>query len=135
MTNYEMVLVFRPQLNSEEVDILVKKIQEIVVSNKGEILDTNLWGKKKLAYNIKGCKEANFVYIEFTSPHHVPALIDKNWKLMDAIIRCMIFNKKNVRRKENVVSGQVSGVIDNTHEKDTQSKEELINIGEEKIKE
>lgn len=113
MLTYEIIILCHPQVDSEGVDSLIKKIQEIVSSNGGEMKVSNIWGKKKLAYEIKGCKEANFVYLEFCSSPQVLAQVDKNCKITDAIVRYMITKKRNVHSEKDKITAQVTETVNN----------------------
>ncbi len=45
MKNYEAMFIVRPDLNQEELDKIVKTIEEIITSNKGKINDSLIGGK------------------------------------------------------------------------------------------
>ena len=65
MRNYELMILFDPNLQDEEKKILLDKIHQTITANKGTIIKTNEWGRRKLAYQIKKFQEALYVLIDF----------------------------------------------------------------------
>jgi small subunit ribosomal protein S6 len=62
---YELVLIFDSGLEDGTIDEKVKKLEERVTANGGNIEDVTRWGKKKLAYPIKKKESGNYVIITF----------------------------------------------------------------------
>ncbi|MCK5534581.1 30S ribosomal protein S6 [bacterium] len=96
MSFYEVMVVFNSQVSSADVDNSIGKIKEIISSNEGEILFCNPFGKKQMCYEIKGCKEGNYVCLGISAPPTISVLIDKYCKIADEIIRHMIIKKKSI---------------------------------------
>ncbi len=65
MRNYELMILFDPNLQDEEKKSLLDKIHQTITTNKGTIIKINEWGKRKLAYEIKKFQEALYVHIDF----------------------------------------------------------------------
>ena len=61
MNEYELLYVVSPRLTAEEVDAAVERIQGQVESSGGEILMTDNWGRRRLAYPIKHHFEGTYV--------------------------------------------------------------------------
>ena len=54
MKNYELMTIFKPNLDAEEVDKLIEKIDSIIADFGGKVESTDKVGRKKLAYEIAG---------------------------------------------------------------------------------
>jgi len=52
MNNYELMVIFTPVLSEEEYKAAQNKFATIVKENGGELVHTNPWGLKSLAYPI-----------------------------------------------------------------------------------
>jgi small subunit ribosomal protein S6 len=61
MNEYEIAVLYHPDL---EVDLskAEDKLKKIVTDNGGEVTATDNWGKRKLAYTIKGNEHAVYVF-------------------------------------------------------------------------
>ncbi|MYI82587.1 MAG: 30S ribosomal protein S6, partial [Chloroflexi bacterium] len=50
MNEYELMYVISPRLMVEEIDSTIERIQGLVEDAGGEILLTDNWGRRRLAY-------------------------------------------------------------------------------------
>lgn len=93
MRNYETMFIVNSDMNEDEVGVVVDKIKNIIENSSGEIEKVDLWGKKKLAYEINKKNEGYFVLINFSSNEVLPKELDRNFRIMDMIIRHIIVKK------------------------------------------
>ena len=63
--DFEMVLVINPEADGEKFDSILDNINQLITGLGGEVSDVEQWGKRKLAYPIKGLAEGNYVLIHF----------------------------------------------------------------------
>lgn len=90
MRMYEGLFLIDNAHASTEWDNVVKHIQDILQKNDAEILKTEKWGEKKLAYKIKSHKRGTYLLIHFNAKNSAIALIRKNFQLSDYIVRFLI---------------------------------------------
>ncbi|MEJ7766790.1 MAG: 30S ribosomal protein S6 [Chitinophagaceae bacterium] len=81
MNNYELMVIFTPVLSEEEYKAAQKKYTDLVADNKGEVLHTNPWGLKSLAYPINKKTTGLYWVLEYN------ALSDFNEKLKIQLLR------------------------------------------------
>ena len=62
--DYELMVILNPRLNADEADALNESILTLVRDNGGEIIKTDPWGKKMLAYPINKVNEA-YYYVNY----------------------------------------------------------------------
>jgi small subunit ribosomal protein S6 len=60
MNNYELMVIFTPVLSEEEFKNAQKKFSDLITEAGGEIVGTNPWGLKSLAYPIQ--KKTTAIY-------------------------------------------------------------------------
>lgn len=89
MKNYELLAIFKPNLDVEEVDKNLAKLEELVVSYKGKVLETDKIGRKKLAFNVQKFRDGFFVSQMLTLPADKVVDFKRQLKLNDSIIRTM----------------------------------------------
>ena len=68
MNNYELMVIFTPVLSEEEFKAAQKKFAAIVTDNGGEVLHTNPWGLKSLAYPIAKKTTGLYWVMEYKAP-------------------------------------------------------------------
>ncbi|MBS1512697.1 MAG: 30S ribosomal protein S6 [Bacteroidetes bacterium] len=68
MKNYELMVIFTPVLSDDEFKAAQKKYADLVVENGGEIINSNPWGLKSLAYPIAKKTTGLYWVMEYTAP-------------------------------------------------------------------
>ena len=66
MRYYETVYIINPNFEQSRVDSIIKEIDKFI-SEFSKVFSHNMWGKKKLAYQIDGQKYGTFVLLHFES--------------------------------------------------------------------
>lgn len=96
MKNYELLTVFKPNLDAEEVDKNLSKLEETISGYKGKVVSTDKIGRKKLAYDIQNFRDGFFVTQIISVPADKIVDFKRQLKLNDNIIRVMFLevNKK-----------------------------------------
>lgn len=93
LKNYELMVVITPKLNEEEAGSLNDSVLALVKEQGGEVIKTDPWSKRLLAYPINKLKEAyyyvNFLRMESTSVKKVKSQININ----ENVIRHMFIAK------------------------------------------
>jgi small subunit ribosomal protein S6 len=81
MNNYELMVIFTPVLSEEEFKAAQKKYADLVTENGGEVLHSNPWGLKSLAYPIDKKTTGLYWVMEYKAP------TDFNEKLKIQLLR------------------------------------------------
>lgn len=68
MNNYELMVIFTPVLSDEDFKASQAKYTEFIKSHGGEVVHTNPWGLKSLAYPIQKKTTGLYWVMEFTAP-------------------------------------------------------------------
>ncbi len=86
---YELMYVLNPNLTEEETAALVEKFKTLIEAN-GTLEETELMGKRKLAYEINYLTEGYYVLVRFTCAPGFPAELDRVLGITDGVIRSLI---------------------------------------------
>jgi small subunit ribosomal protein S6 len=96
LKNYEMMVALKPLLPDDLRKELHKEFVDMVQNDGGEVLDVDVWGKRYLAYKIKGHNEGYYIIYNFkVSPDRV-AEIKRQMQLKQEILRFMIVEIENI---------------------------------------
>ncbi len=89
MNQYEIAVLYHPDL---EVDLTKaeERVTKIVTDNGGKIVATDNWGKRKLAYAIKGNEHAVYVFYTAEIPPQGVQKIESTLNITDEVIRFLI---------------------------------------------
>ena len=91
MKNYELIYVLRSNLDDESKTAVLDKVKAIIETS-GEVEKVDVWGVRKLAYEIQKLSEGFYVLVNFKASTDLPKELDRNLKISDSVIRHMIVN-------------------------------------------
>lgn len=86
-STYESIFIIKPTLSDEETEKVIQKMQEIITTGGGEIINVENWGKKKLAYEIKKHKRGHYVLFHLKAEGPLVKELERNYRLNDAVIK------------------------------------------------
>ena len=84
---YETMYILRPDIPEEEVDSHLKKYSDILVESGTEVLDSQMRGKRRLAYPISKHKEGIYVQLSHKGDGQQVALLERAMRLSEDVIR------------------------------------------------
>lgn len=92
MPIYECVFILHPQLTDEQTTETIEQIKSLISTHQGEIVGVDIWGKKRLAYELRKMREGFFVLFTFKLQAHTPLLaeLERITKHSEAIMRHMV---------------------------------------------
>jgi len=103
LRDYEVLYIVRADLDDDNVQDAVKRVNTLIERSGGTPDGTNLWGKRKLAYDVKHQKEGSYVLQDFhLDPDRVPEL-EASLKITEEVLRHLI-----VRKPEKAIATAVT---------------------------
>ena len=102
MRMYEGLFLIDNAHANTEWDNVVKHIHDILQKNGAEILKTEKWGEKKLAYKIKGHKRGTYLLIHFNAKNSAITTIRRDFQLSDYIVRFLIVKDDKIEELSQV---------------------------------
>ena len=90
MTNqpyYETMYILRPDIPEEEVESHLKKYSDLLSKAGVEVLDSQMRGKRRLAYPISKHKEGIYVQLSHKGDGQQVAVLEKAMRLSEDVIR------------------------------------------------
>ncbi|SNR82452.1 30S ribosomal protein S6 [Desulfurobacterium atlanticum] len=92
---YETVYIMRPTLSEEEVEKVMEKVSGAVEKFNGEIIHTEKWGKKQLAYPINDYPMGYYVLLHIkTNERDFVKNLENFFRINEDIIRFLSFRIK-----------------------------------------
>ncbi len=89
MNQYEIAVLYHPDL---EIDLekATSKVEKIFTDNGGKVVNTDNWGKRKLAYTIKKNESAVYVIYTVDLPAQSVRKVESTLNITDEVIRFLI---------------------------------------------
>lgn len=89
MREYEVLFILDPTLDDETKNTMIETVRGII-NNDGEAGEADVWGMRKLAYQIEKKKEGFYVLLPFKASAELPKELDRRMKISDKVMRHII---------------------------------------------
>ena len=86
MQKYELMLLLNPN-TMDEVDDCIGGLTKLLSYNKGDLVDTNLLGKRQLAYPINNMNYANYVHLDVNFEPETLVLLEEKFRYDQNVFR------------------------------------------------
>ena len=90
MRKYETIFIQNPTLDEEAVNANIEKFKGIIENGGGTVDNVDVWGKRKLAYEINKMNEGFYTLVNFTAGPELPKELDRVFRITDGIMRPII---------------------------------------------
>jgi small subunit ribosomal protein S6 len=84
---YETMYILSPDIPEEEVETHVSKYRDLVIEAGAEVLDTQMRGKRRLAYPIAKHREGIYVQLNHNGDGQQVATLERAMRLSEDVIR------------------------------------------------
>ena len=136
---YETMYILRPDIAEEEVNKHIEKYNKLLENMGGKILDSQMRGKRRLAYTIAKNREGIYVQLSHQGDGQHIAKIEKAMRLSEDVIRYMTLKQEGPlpTPKPKAKPAETSNNQENKKSEDnssttTASEEDSSNNNEEK---
>jgi len=89
MKNYELMVIFKPNLDADEISKVIDKMSSTVKDLGGKVVSVDKTGRKKLAYDIAGNRDGFFSTIVLSLPENQVSEFKRQLNINDNVIRSM----------------------------------------------
>ncbi len=87
MRGYELCLILQHETTEENIDQKVNNLQEKAVSNGGDIIKIEKWGKRSLKYAIKKQQKGYYCFVTVTGDNNTLHEIERMFKYDESVLR------------------------------------------------
>ena len=90
---YELMFIADPELDERGLKKVTEQYLELVTKEGGSVDGTDYWGRRKLAYEIDGKNEGNYVVVNYTAEPALSDELDRVLNLNESVVRTKILRK------------------------------------------
>jgi small subunit ribosomal protein S6 len=87
MRQYELMVILDPETEERTVDKTMDKFLTVVKSDGGTVDNVDIWGRRRLAYDIKKKSEGIYTVVNFTAEPATAQELDRQLNLSESIMR------------------------------------------------
>lgn len=84
---YETIYILRPDIDADGADKVGQRVNEVVGRENGKLTKVELWGRRRLAYDISKHKRGVYVYLKYLGNGGVVSEVERNLRLSDDVIK------------------------------------------------
>ena len=98
---YELMVILDPEIDERTVAPSLDKFLNVIRNDGGTIDNVDIWGRRRLAYEIQKKSEGIYAVVNFTATPAVASELDRQLSLNETIMRTKI-----IRPEEQKVSAE-----------------------------
>lgn len=90
LRDYELVVILNPEIGDDVISESLERLNQGITGRGGEVVETNHWGRRRLAYPISRHFEGNYVVSQIKmDPAEVPGF-EGSLRISEEVIRHLI---------------------------------------------
>ncbi len=87
MREYEMIFIVHPDLDEKALDEVISRVSSWITEDGGEIIKSDIWGMRKLAYTIRKQIEGQYVLMQIKMAPTFGAQLERNMHFLESVMR------------------------------------------------
>jgi len=108
MHQYELMVILDPEIDERTVAPSLDKFLGVIRNDGGTIENVDIWGRRRLAYEINKKNEGIYAVVNFSATPAATSELDRQLKLSEAVMRTKVL------RTEEAVARAASIEAENT---------------------
>lgn len=90
MHQYELMVILDPEIDERTVAPSLDKFLNVIRNDGGTIEKVDIWGRRRLAYEINKKSEGIYAVVDFTANSDATVELDRQLKLSEAVMRTKV---------------------------------------------
>ena len=123
---YELMVIFDPEVDERQVAPKLDGFLKVITTDGGTIDNVDIWGRRRLAYEIKKKTEGIYAVVNFTASSEATQELDRQLKLNEQIMRTKVLRAgeaialvaSEAQRKEAKAARKAAAAETRTAQKD-----------------
>ncbi|AZN30286.1 30S ribosomal protein S6 [Flaviflexus salsibiostraticola] len=92
---YELMIILDPEVDERNLAPALEKLLKVVIDDGGSIDNVDIWGKRRLAYEIQKKTEGVYVVVEMKATSATAQELDRQLGLNESIMRTKLLRKND----------------------------------------
>ncbi|MGD8701694.1 MAG: 30S ribosomal protein S6 [Desulfosarcina sp.] len=89
MKRYETIIIIDPDLSKEAETPIFERVNDLIPQYKGFLIETDDWGTKKLAYEVKKKSRGHYVRFDFCGDGALIQEMERFFRIDDKVLKFM----------------------------------------------
>jgi small subunit ribosomal protein S6 len=88
--DYELMYIVRPDVDEDGLRVAVDSVKTLIEGQGGEVTKTTMWGKRRLAYEVKHLRDGHYVIVEARLEGAKVAAVERALRIHDSVFRHLL---------------------------------------------
>lgn len=97
MRAYELMVLIDPEVDDRTVEPTIEKYLEVVRAAGGTIEKVDIWGRRKMSYEIQKKAEAIYIVVNYTADPATSSELERLLKINEQILRHKVTRPEEAR--------------------------------------
>ena len=93
MREYELTIIVHPEQDESEFNEILERVSTWIKDSGGEVVDTDIWGKRTLAYPIQKLTEGQYVLMNIRIDSQFGSELERNLGFTEPVLRYLLIAK------------------------------------------
>ena len=90
---YELMVILDPEIDERQVAPKLDGFLKVITADGGSIDKVDIWGKRRLAYEIAKHSEGIYAVIDLNAEPNTVSELDRQLKLNESVLRTKVLRK------------------------------------------
>src|SRR3954454_4858298 len=103
---YELMVILDPEIDERTVSPSLDKFLNVIRNDGGTIENIDIWGRRRLAYEIQKKSEGIYAVVNFTATSHATVELGHQLKLSEAVLRTKVLRAEEAVPRPTAVHSE-----------------------------
>ena len=104
MAFYESIFIARQELGEKEIEKTIESFKNILEKNSADLVDTELWGLRNLAYKIEKNKKGHYFVLKIAGNGQAIKELERNMRIDENIIRYLSIKTDSIITEPSILA-------------------------------
>ena len=103
MPHYEHIVIARQDVSAQQAEEIAESLAQIIAENGGQIVKTEYWGLRNLAYRIKKNRKGHYILLNIDAPWAAVAEMERQERINEDIIRFLTIRAEELNQGPSIM--------------------------------
>ncbi|MFD1715130.1 30S ribosomal protein S6 [Amnibacterium flavum] len=103
---YELMVILDPEIDERTVAPSLDKFLNVIRSSGGTVDNVDIWGRRRLAYEIQKKSEGIYAVVNLTSTYEATKELDRQLNLSEAVLRTKVLRSEEATARAASVAAE-----------------------------
>lgn len=127
MNFYETTFILRQDISQADVERITKNFVDVLTGAGAEIIKTEYWGLRNLAYIIRKNKKGHYVMIGSRANHEAIKEVERKMSISEDVLKKVSFNVEKLTKEPSAMIASTEEEVKPTVTRETKEVNEVSN--------